>query len=107
MAPHAPLPHRCIEVVERQNGMNTGQGHGGARVNGVNRCVGMGTPDEARMEEIRRVDIIDKASLSSQQRLVLNSRHALSDQIFCSRGSKLHHVYCAVDSAAFAAISGG
>ena len=80
MALHAPLAHGRADVVERENGVNSGRRRGVTGIDGADRRMGMRAAHEARMQQAGKRDIVDKAGASLQQGLVLDAMNALSDQ---------------------------
>jgi len=80
MAIHAAVAHDRSEIIERKNCMHARELAGWARIDGANDGVGVRTADEACVKQIGEVDIVDKAAAAPQQRLVLDTGNALSDQ---------------------------
>ena len=80
MALHATVAHDGSEIIERKNCMHARELAGCARIDGANDGVGVWTADEACVKQTRKVNIVDKTAAAPQQRLVLNTGDALSDQ---------------------------
>ena len=80
MALHAPLAHGRVDVVERENGVNSGRGRRVTGIDGADCGMGMRAAHEARMQQAGKHDIVDKAGASLQQGLILDPMNALSDQ---------------------------
>lgn len=80
MALHATVAHDGSEIIERKNCMHARELAGWARVDGANDGVGVRTADEACVKQTGEINIVDKTAPAPQQRLVLNTGDALSDQ---------------------------
>lgn len=55
-----------------------------AGIDRADRGMSMWAAHEARMEEARKLDIVDKAGAPCQERLVLDASDTLSDQVSIS-----------------------
>ena len=80
MPHHAALGHHRREVVEREHRMHAGQRQRGVLRYAADRGMRMRAAHKAGMQNVRHDDVVDEAALAAQQRRVLDSVDARTDQ---------------------------
>jgi hypothetical protein len=70
------MTHDAGEVIERQNGVYSGQSGRYLSVDRANGCVCMRAADKAGMQHAGNVNIVDKTAASPQQRRILDAGNA-------------------------------
>ena len=80
MAQHAPLRHDRREIVEREHRVHARQRAHVTRIDAADQGVRMRAAHERRVQQPGQLDVVDEASAADEQRAVLETGNARSDQ---------------------------